>query len=340
MHPSCASGWSTSSPPRVPPASPFVVIEAIKLVEAGLAAACDEVWIVECGPETQRARLSGRGVAPDGCGTADGRPGRRAGRPAGGPRSRPNGRRCRCGASSRTARRPRCGARWSRARGGAGGPGLRGRVEPLQGRPPNLAGFPPGVDYARWRACSWPGHVPSGSLPRTETGESVHGHRRRVAGEGSPARPPSAPERLAECTASPRGNVAAWRGGREPLTLRLMATTSSTAPAEAGLANPRSPGTASSVVRKAPRPSRRTSGTPTACCSPRSPRLARALHRRADAQLRAASSRWQGARSELGVIDQPPPRGWLRRERGERRVGSTACRARAARCVRPGEVPS
>ena len=44
---------------------PFVVIEAIKLVESGIAAACDAVWVVDCGPEMQRARLSGRGVAPD-----------------------------------------------------------------------------------------------------------------------------------------------------------------------------------------------------------------------------------------------------------------------------------
>ena len=29
---------------------PFVVIEAIKLVEGGLAERCDEVWIVDCGP--------------------------------------------------------------------------------------------------------------------------------------------------------------------------------------------------------------------------------------------------------------------------------------------------
>ena len=44
---------------------PFVVIEAIKLVESGIAAACDAVWVVDCGPAMQRARLSGRGVAPD-----------------------------------------------------------------------------------------------------------------------------------------------------------------------------------------------------------------------------------------------------------------------------------
>lgn len=44
---------------------PFVVIEAIKLVESGIAAACDAVWIVDCHPETQRARLSGRGMTPE-----------------------------------------------------------------------------------------------------------------------------------------------------------------------------------------------------------------------------------------------------------------------------------
>ena len=41
---------------------PFVVVEAIKLVEGGLAARCDEVWLIECGPEVQRERLMGRGL--------------------------------------------------------------------------------------------------------------------------------------------------------------------------------------------------------------------------------------------------------------------------------------
>ena len=45
--------------------APFVVIEAIKLVEGGLAERCDEVWIVDCSVATQRARLRGRGAAPD-----------------------------------------------------------------------------------------------------------------------------------------------------------------------------------------------------------------------------------------------------------------------------------
>ena len=44
--------------------APAVVIEAIKLVEGGLAALCDEVWLVACDPEAQRARLAGRGMAP------------------------------------------------------------------------------------------------------------------------------------------------------------------------------------------------------------------------------------------------------------------------------------
>jgi dephospho-CoA kinase len=38
-----------------------VVIEAIKLVEGGLAEMCDEVWLVTCDPAVQRERLIGRG---------------------------------------------------------------------------------------------------------------------------------------------------------------------------------------------------------------------------------------------------------------------------------------
>jgi dephospho-CoA kinase len=45
--------------------APAVVIEAIKLVEGGLAAFCDEVWLVTCTADEQRARLAGRGVGPD-----------------------------------------------------------------------------------------------------------------------------------------------------------------------------------------------------------------------------------------------------------------------------------
>ena len=42
-----------------------VVIEAIKLVEGGLAAVCDEIWLVVCDRAVQRARLADRGL-PDG----------------------------------------------------------------------------------------------------------------------------------------------------------------------------------------------------------------------------------------------------------------------------------
>ena len=42
-----------------------VAIEAIKLVEGGLAAECDEVWFVTCDPGAQRARLLRRGMTPD-----------------------------------------------------------------------------------------------------------------------------------------------------------------------------------------------------------------------------------------------------------------------------------
>jgi len=41
--------------------APFVVIEAIKLMEGGLGATCDEVWLVACDRATQRLRLGARG---------------------------------------------------------------------------------------------------------------------------------------------------------------------------------------------------------------------------------------------------------------------------------------
>ena len=56
--------------------APAIVIEAIKLVEGGLAELCDEVWLVTCDPADQRARLVGRATA-----AVDDRPAdRRAGR--------------------------------------------------------------------------------------------------------------------------------------------------------------------------------------------------------------------------------------------------------------------
>jgi len=43
---------------------PAVALEAIKLVEGGLAALCDEVWLICCDPAAQRERLTGRGTPP------------------------------------------------------------------------------------------------------------------------------------------------------------------------------------------------------------------------------------------------------------------------------------
>jgi len=46
--------------------APVIVLEAIRLVEAGFAERCDEVWLVECDPAVQLDRLTGRGMAePD-----------------------------------------------------------------------------------------------------------------------------------------------------------------------------------------------------------------------------------------------------------------------------------
>ena len=45
--------------------APAVVVEAIKLVESGLAALCDEVWLITCDPPLQRGRLRDRGVPED-----------------------------------------------------------------------------------------------------------------------------------------------------------------------------------------------------------------------------------------------------------------------------------
>ena len=40
--------------------APVVVIDAIKLLESGLADGCDELWVVTCPPEQQLARLMAR----------------------------------------------------------------------------------------------------------------------------------------------------------------------------------------------------------------------------------------------------------------------------------------
>ena len=53
-----------------------VVVEAIKLVEGGLAALCDEVWLVTCAPTVQRDRVIARGATTE---DADRRIGAQAG---------------------------------------------------------------------------------------------------------------------------------------------------------------------------------------------------------------------------------------------------------------------
>lgn len=51
--------------------APAVVIEAIKLVEGGLAQLCDEVWLVSCDPTVQRERLLARTLALGGAEASD-----------------------------------------------------------------------------------------------------------------------------------------------------------------------------------------------------------------------------------------------------------------------------
>jgi dephospho-CoA kinase len=46
--------------------APAVVVEAIKLVEGGLADLCDEVWLIVCSTDVQLARLRGRIAAVGG----------------------------------------------------------------------------------------------------------------------------------------------------------------------------------------------------------------------------------------------------------------------------------
>jgi dephospho-CoA kinase len=41
-----------------------ILVEAIKLVEGGLATLCDEVWLVTCDPSAQLERVLGRGADP------------------------------------------------------------------------------------------------------------------------------------------------------------------------------------------------------------------------------------------------------------------------------------
>ena len=65
VHPSVRAEIDTRLAAAETQRAPFVVIEAIRLVEGGLAARCDEVWLVVCDRPTQRRRLHERGMATD-----------------------------------------------------------------------------------------------------------------------------------------------------------------------------------------------------------------------------------------------------------------------------------
>lgn len=45
--------------------APAVILEAIRLVDGGYADLLDEMWLVQCSPDTQRERLAARGTDPD-----------------------------------------------------------------------------------------------------------------------------------------------------------------------------------------------------------------------------------------------------------------------------------
>jgi dephospho-CoA kinase len=65
VHPAVRPRILTSIADAEAAGAPAVVIEAIKLVEGGLAEMCDEVWLVTCDPTVQGARLVGRGSSPE-----------------------------------------------------------------------------------------------------------------------------------------------------------------------------------------------------------------------------------------------------------------------------------
>jgi dephospho-CoA kinase len=62
VHPGVRAGIESRLERSRREGDPFVAIEAIKLVESGLSERCDEVWLIDCTPATQRQRLLGRGM--------------------------------------------------------------------------------------------------------------------------------------------------------------------------------------------------------------------------------------------------------------------------------------
>jgi dephospho-CoA kinase len=62
VHPAVRSRIEIAIAAAEAAAAPAIAVEAIKLVEGGLAQLCDEVWLVTCDPERQYERLLARGL--------------------------------------------------------------------------------------------------------------------------------------------------------------------------------------------------------------------------------------------------------------------------------------
>jgi dephospho-CoA kinase len=62
VHPAVRSRIENAMAAAEAASAPAIAVEAIKLVEGGLAQLCDEVWLVICDPDRQFERLLGRGV--------------------------------------------------------------------------------------------------------------------------------------------------------------------------------------------------------------------------------------------------------------------------------------
>jgi dephospho-CoA kinase len=63
VHPAVRSRIEIAMAAAEAAGAPAIAVEAIKLVESGLAQLCDEVWLVTCDPERQYERLLTRGLA-------------------------------------------------------------------------------------------------------------------------------------------------------------------------------------------------------------------------------------------------------------------------------------
>jgi len=62
VHPAVRSRIEIAMAAAEAAGAPAIAVEAIKLVEGGLAQLCDEVWLVRCDPDRQFERLLARGL--------------------------------------------------------------------------------------------------------------------------------------------------------------------------------------------------------------------------------------------------------------------------------------